>query len=113
MPPLKPKDHIVYQEFGQVISEDNLATDRPELPPQVQNVRIQASRKGRKGKTVTVVTGFQASSETLGSLLKQLKAQCGAGGALKEQEIEIQGDHGQKILQILIKLGYKAKVSGG
>jgi translation initiation factor 1 len=46
-------------------------------------------------------------------LLKQLKNQCGTGGTLKENEIEIQGDHKQKILEILLKLGYKAKISGG
>jgi translation initiation factor 1 len=46
-------------------------------------------------------------------LVKQLKSQCGTGGTLKDQEIEIQGDHKQKILEILLKLGYKAKISGG
>lgn len=102
---------IVYQEFG----NDNPAVERPtqELPPQQQNVRVQATRSGRKGKTVTVITGFQVKAETLADLVKQLKAQCGTGGTVKDNEIEIQGDHKQKILEILIKLGYKAKISGG
>ena len=113
----RPKDRLVYSEFGSQANAD--ATSRPnqqpgqELPPNQQNVRVQVSRKGRKGKTVTVITGFQTSPETLTSLLKQLKAQCGAGGTLKENEIEIQGDHAQKLVQILIQMGYKAKVSGG
>lgn len=109
----KGGDRIVYSEFGNQTNPS--AFDRPvqELPPNQQNVRIQASRKGRKGKTVTVITGFQAKPETLTALLKQLKAQCGAGGTLKENEIEIQGDHTQTILQTLVKLGYKAKISGG
>ncbi len=107
------KNRVVYSEFGN--SENSAALERgtPDLPPNQQNVRVQASRKGRKGKTVTVINGFQASADTLAALLKQLKAQCGAGGTVKENEIEIQGDHAQKIVQILVQLGYKAKVSGG
>lgn len=103
---------IVYQEFGQ---DNSPALQRPdqEQPPQKQNLRVQATRAGRKGKTVTVITGFQSKPETLQTLLKQLKTQCGTGGTIKENEIEIQGEHKQKILEILIKLGYKAKISGG
>lgn len=106
----KSTARVVYQEFG-----NNPAVERAtsELPPSQQNVRIQASRKGRKGKTVTVITGFQTKLETLSALTKQLKAQCGTGGTVKENEIEIQGDHTQKLLQILTQLGYKAKISGG
>ncbi|MDF5710750.1 MAG: translation initiation factor [Nostoc sp. S4] len=103
--------NFVYREFG----NDNAATERPipELPPQQQNLKVQASRKGRKGKTVTVISGFQAKPETLVDLLKQLKTQCGTGGTIKDNEIEIQGDHKQKIVEILTKLSYKAKISGG
>jgi len=118
----KPKatNRVVYSEFGSSATygsaashADALERSIQELPPQQQNLRVQASRKGRKGKTVTVITGFQAKPETLTDLLKQLKAQCGAGGTLKDNEIEIQGDHGQKLVQILVQMGYKAKVSGG
>ncbi|QYX33975.1 translation initiation factor [Sphaerospermopsis torques-reginae] len=108
----KSDKRIIYQEFG---NDNSPALERPvqELPPNQQNVRVQATRAGRKGKTVTVITGFQTKAETLNGLLKQLKTQCGTGGTLKENEIEIQGDHKQKILEILVKLGYKAKISGG
>jgi len=51
--------------------------------------------------------------ETLATLLKQLKTQCGSGGTVKEDTIEIQGDHSQKLVQLLAQLGYKAKISGG
>jgi translation initiation factor 1 len=85
----------------------------PDLPPNQQNLRIQASRKGRKGKTVTVISGFQSNPETLTALAKKLKAQCGTGGTVKDGDIEIQGDHAQKLLQLLVDLGYKAKISGG
>lgn len=103
----------VYSEFGNY--DNQIAQQRPvpERPPSEQNLRVQASRKGRKGKTVTVISGFQAQPETLATLLKQLKAQCGAGGTVKENELEIQGNHTQTIVQILSQLGYKAKVSGG
>lgn len=108
-------DHsrTVYSEFGNSSSDQAFERATPDLPPNQQNIRVQATRAGRKGKTVTVVTGFQASPETLNALLKQLKAQCGTGGTLKDATIEIQGDHKQKILQILLQQGYKAKISGG
>lgn len=110
--PKSTQNRIAYSEFGY---ENQAAQQRPtpELPPAQQNLRVQASRKGRKGKTVTVISGFQARPETLAALLKQLKTQCGAGGTVKEKEIEIQGDHHQKLVQILTQLGYKAKISGG
>ena len=111
--PSSPKNPIVYQEFGSPFSSEALERPTPDLPPQQQNLRIQASRSGRKGKTVTIITGFQSSAETLGKLLKQLKTQCGSGGTVKENSLEIQGDHRDKLLQLLTQLGYKAKISGG
>ena len=106
-----PNDRAIYREFG----ENPGALERavPDVPVREQTLRVQASRKGRKGKTVTVISGFQAKPETLAGLLKQLKTQCGTGGTLKDNEIEIQGDHTQKLVQILTQLGYKAKISGG
>jgi translation initiation factor 1 len=107
------KNRVVYQEFGNPDNSQALERAVPELPPNQQNLRVQASKSGRKGKTVTIVTGFQCKPETLAQLLKQLKTQCGSGGTVKENTLEIQGEHKQKILQILIELGYKAKISGG
>ena len=106
------QEKVVYREFG---GDNSAATERavPDLPPSQQNLRVQSSRAGRKGKTVTIITGFQAKPETLTALLKQLKSQCGAGGTVKENEIEIQGDHKQKLLQVLTQIGYKVKISGG
>jgi translation initiation factor 1 len=106
-------NRFVYQEFGS--GSKPAATERAvqELPPNQQDLRVQASRKGRKGKTVTVISGFQATPETLTKLLKQLKTQCGSGGAVKDNTLEIQGDHTQKLVPLLIQMGYKAKISGG
>jgi translation initiation factor 1 len=106
------KNRVIYSEFGQNTDSAALERAKPDLPPAQQNLKIEASRKGRKGKTVTVISGFQTSNETLEKLVKQLKTQCGSGGTLKEDTIEIQGDHAQKLLEMLTKLGYKAKISG-
>jgi translation initiation factor 1 len=102
---------VVYREFGDAEPLEALA--RPDVPPPQQNLKIQASRKGRGGKTVTEITGWQVSADTLQTITKQLKNQCGSGGACKEESIEIQGDHRPKIFEILTKLGYKCKISGG
>jgi translation initiation factor 1 len=104
---------IAYQEFGNSSNSEALKRTVADIPPQQQNIRIQSTRSGRKGKTVTEITGFQHSPETLNKLLKQLKSQCGSGGTLKDNTLEIQGDHRQKLLQVLGDLGYKVKLSGG
>lgn len=74
---------IVYREFG---NDNSAALERPtpELPPKQQDLRVQATRSGRKGKTVTVITGFQTKPEVLADLVKQLKSQCGSGGTVKD-----------------------------
>ena len=107
------KNKVVYQEFGTSSNSNAFTRAVPDLPPQQQNIRIQASRAGRKGKTVTIITGLQHNPESMAQLLKKLKAQCGSGGTVKEDTLEIQGEHKQKLLDILTKLGYKAKISGG
>ena len=104
---------IAYQEFGTPNDSPALARAVPDLPPNQQDLRIQSTRSGRKGKTVTIISGFQHSPETLAKLLKKLKSQCGSGGTAKDNTLEIQGDHKQKLLKLVIKLGYKAKISGG
>jgi translation initiation factor 1 len=106
----KDSNKIAYREFG---DEEPDPDDPLELQPNQHKLKIEVTRKGKGGKTVTIVSGFQVSLETLNSLTKVLKNQCGAGGAMKDNSIEIQGDHRQKILEIVSKLGYKAKLSGG
>ncbi len=106
-----PLERVVYSEFGGEV-QNSAATSRPDVPTNQQQIKVQASRKGRKGKTVTVVSGFQSSPATLTDLAKQLKNHCGAGGAVKEDTIEVQGDHAEKIQQFLIDLGYRTKISG-
>ncbi len=106
----KDSNKIAYREFGEEEPDLELTED---LPPKQHSLKIQVSRKGKGGKTVTIVSGFQVTAATLTSLTKQLKNQCGTGGTSKDTEIEIQGDHRQQLLEILTKLDYKAKFSGG
>ena len=83
------------------------------LPPGQQTARIQREKKGRGGKTVTVVRDLQLAPADLGALAKQLKAACASGGTVKDGAIEIQGDHRERIAAELQKLGYKYKFAGG
>lgn len=91
-------------------SEEN---DAEAVEPRLQNLRVTLDRKHRKGKVATIVTGFQGPESTLAELGKMLKTKCGVGGSAKDGEIIIQGDHAARVLDILLKEGYKAKRSGG
>ncbi len=74
-----------------------------------QNLRVQLDKKNRGGKIVTLVTGFVGTEEDLTTLGKMLKTKCGVGGTAKEGEIVVQGDHRQRVVEILQKEGYKVK----
>lgn len=76
-------------------------------------VRIQRQTKGRKGSGVCLITGLGLSGEELARLAKQLKQRCGAGGAVKDGVIEIQGDHRETLAAELRKLGRVVKLAGG
>jgi translation initiation factor 1 len=76
-------------------------------------VRIRREVKGRGGKTVTVAGGFQLADDALAALAGDLKRRCGTGGAVKNGEILIQGDHRETLLAELRKRGFAAKIAGG
>lgn len=77
------------------------------------NVRVARSTKGRGGKCVTLVKGVALDAAALTVLGKQLRTACGSGGTVKDGVIEVQGDHCDLIIDVLIKQGHRAKRAGG
>ena len=76
-------------------------------------IRVQREVKGRKGKTVTTVSGFQLNDEELKNLATELKRRCGTGGSVKDGIIIVQGDHRDTLIAELKERGFKAKIAGG
>ena len=81
--------------------------------PGKARVRVGRETSGRSGKGVSVITGLPLSAAELEALATRMKKLCGAGGAVKDGSIEIQGDHRDRLVQELVKLGYEAKRAGG
>lgn len=80
----------------------------PRTPPE-QQTAILAIEKRKRGKLVTVVKGLPAAGNDLLELLSQLKTTCGAGGTVKDETLEIQGQHVDRIRATLKKIGYQVK----
>lgn len=84
-----------------------LREEEETLPVQDQRLHVSIERKGRKGKTVTLVTGFVGATDDLEELGKALKAKCGIGGSVKEGEIILQGEVVEKVVALLREMGYQ------
>jgi len=78
-----------------------------------EQVHVRLERKGRRGKSVTLIEGLQISAGDREDLLRQLKARLGTGGTDRDGTLEIQGDHRDAIMPLLHDMGYKPKQSGG
>ena len=83
------------------------------IPNKQQDLRVSLDKKQRRGKKVTLVTGFKGSQDDLDKLGKLLKSKCGVGGTSKDREIMIQGDFVEKVIAILTEQEYKVKRKGG
>ena len=86
------------------------ARPRALTPPAI---RVGRQVQGRAGKAVTVVTGLPLAPAELESLARELKQQCGSGGSVRDDAIEIQGEHRERIVAELVRRGFAAKRSGG
>ena len=104
---------MVYSTNPEFQFESEQQVDHKTLHPNQQKLYIRLDRKNRKGKSVTLIEGFDGTGEELKSLAKELKSKCGAGGSAKDGEILIQGDFRDRILTLLEEKGYKVKRAGG
>ena len=88
-------------------------TYHPEIKPKKQQLEAHFSNKGRGGKTVTIIKGFDGSPHELKALEKELKSICAVGGSVKGNDILIQGNFRDKIMAHLQKKGHQVKRVGG
>ena len=105
------------EELGQLLPESERSKAAPPAPApdrsghdgKGKSVRLLIDRKGRKGKTVTLVVGLQHNPDTLREIAQVLKERCGTGGTVKEGTIELQGDQRERAKSELEKMNYKVK----
>lgn len=99
--------NIVYSTDPDIRLEEFPSDTAQNLPPAEQKIKIRLDKKHRGGKTVTLVENFIGTTGEKEELGKKLKTSCGTGGSVKDNEILVQGDNREKIMQWLLKNGYK------
>lgn len=109
----KKRDGVVYSTSDDFEYNFGGQDEADTLSPAQQKLKVLLDKKQRAGKQVTLVEGFVGTEDDLKELGKLLKNKCGVGGSTKDGEILIQGDHRDKVLQVLLQAGYGAKKSGG
>lgn len=107
----KDRLNVVYSTNPDFNYETGGEEEQDTLPKEKQQLRISLDKRNRKGKAVTLITGFTGTTDDLEELGKFLKVKCGVGGSAKDGEIIIQGDFRNKISELLQKEGYvKARI---
>ena len=102
----KKRVGVVYSTNTDFDYSEDTQDEAISLPKNQQKLRLYIERAGRGGKTVTIVKFFVGSEDDMVALCKILKQKCGVGGSVKDGEIIIQGDHRERLLDILKKEGY-------
>ena len=108
---LSDLEKLLKEEYPEYIPE--ATTDDHDNIDNKQTLEAHFSKKGRGGKTVTIIKGFEGSEAALKKLGKELKNQLGVGGSVKNGEIIIQGNIRDKVIQLLQNKGFKVKRIGG
>ena len=109
----KERVNVVYSTNSDYSYESENDNEQETLPPNEQVLRVYIEKKGRGGKTASVLKGFIGSDEDRNDLSKMIKASCGVGGSVKDGEIIIQGDQRDKIVKLLSAKNYGIKKAGG
>ncbi len=105
----KNRVNVVYSTNPDYVYQYASQEEAVTLPPDRQDLRVALDSKQRKGKTVTLVTGFIGTDDDLKELAKLLKNKCGVGGSAKDGEIIIQGEVKEKVIAILRAAGYRCR----
>lgn len=108
----KDRKDIVYSTNSNFDYEYEEEEEEESISPSRQKLYVSIDRKGRKGKVVTLVTGFTGPSGELEELGKKLKSSCGTGGSVKDAEIIIQGEFRERVFELLKKEGFGVKKKG-
>ena len=98
---------------GDIRKQEQTAPTVVSLPAAQQTAYLHRDSKGRRGGTVTLIRKLVLTQEDLMDLAGVLEQLCGSGGTVKDGEIEIQGEHRERIAEALQKMGYKVKIAGG
>jgi len=106
----KKREGVVYSTNEDFAYQYGALPEEATLPPERQQLRVELDRSGRAGKQVTIITGFLGGATDREGLCKLLKTRCGVGGAVKGNDILIQGDARKKVSEVLTKAGYRTRV---
>ena len=109
---MKKRKNIVYSTDENFSFENEKSESIEEIPNEKQKLKCLLKRLPRN-RILTVVTGLKGNDQLFIKISKELKRACGVGGSVKDKQILIQGNHREKVMNILIERGFKVKANGG